>query len=173
MTIETILEMMQIHDFIEARSKPGDGDCVVWTGSVDSYGCPIMRKPGSRKLRQVRRIKLEEAGKRIDGLFATVKCDNPLCICDDHIIAMTRKQIQRRSSKQGKFARSPAQRQKMAEIRRAASKITPEIVDAIRVCGLTTKAAGKTYGISQSSAAQIMAYKSWKTYSGPFAGLMA
>lgn len=162
----------KIRAFIAARSRPGEGDCIEWTGSFDSSGCPVMRKPGDRLFTAVRRIKLELAGKPAGEKFATMKCNNPLCICDDHIVVLTRLQLQRKTSKLGKMTRTPAQRKKMAEKRRETAKMTPEIVAEMRVSGLTTAKAGEAFGISQSCAARIMSYKSWKNYGGPFAGLL-
>lgn len=149
------------------------GTHLEWRGSLDTAGAPVMRKPGNRKLIGVRRILFELKGIDPTGLYATYKCTNPMCLT--HIQLMTRKEIQIRSGKTANHARSPARRMAIAMKRRKTAKLTPEIVKEMRekASTMTTRELGAAYGVAQSSAAAIVAHRTWRDYSSPFMGLMA
>lgn len=165
--IEQTVEMMYIHDKAERV-----GNCLFWLGSKDSYGVPLMRKPGARNFSPVRRVILELKGVDIGNKLASTKCGNPQCICEKHILPMTRKQLQIRTAKTTNYAKSPARCAAIAMKRRERAVLTIEKVAEMRASGLTTREAGRVYGVAQSTAASIMAHKVWKDYSNPFAGLM-
>lgn len=149
-----------------------DGDCLAWDGAVDSSGCPQVRIPGSRKTFSARRICLEADGKKIFGLLATVNCGNKCCLAPEHLVAMTRKQLQKRSGKI--YAASVTRNAKLAEARRKTAKLDFERVAQMRAeVGLTTRQAAAKYGVTQSTAQKIMRGELWKDYKNPFAGLMA
>ena len=148
------------------------GTHLEWRGSLDTYGAPVTRRPGERKLVAVRRIIFELNGTDPTGKLATYKCKNSLCLC--HITLLTRKQLQIRTAKTTDYARSPARRMAIAKKRRETAKLTPEIVKEMRYKAqtMTTRELGATFGVAQSTAAAAIAYRTWPDYSNPFSGLM-
>ena len=65
-------------------SRP-DGDCIVWTGSVDRDGYGHTRFRGTRR-RRTHRIAWELARGPIPaGKVVRHRCDNPPCINVDHL----------------------------------------------------------------------------------------
>ena len=165
----------KMRTFIASRTEAATtaGDCQDWTGSLDSHGTPIMRKPGQRTWTPVRRVLLELAGRHIGTRLASTKCSNSLCVCPAHILPMTRSQLHTRSAQASAYPRSIARRMAIAAKRRTTTHMTLESVAELRASGLPSRAAGLKYGLSQSSASAILGHRTWRNYASPFAGLMA
>lgn len=164
--IADTLFLMSIHDKTEVVDSH-----LVWTGPVDNYDAPVVRR-GGRRLLSVRRVILEMNGRNLDGLLATYTCTSTVCLC--HITLLTRKQLQIRSAKKTNYGKSPARRMAISKKRRETAKLSPEIVKEMRERAqtMTTRELGAAYGVAQSTAADIVGYRIWKDYSNPFAGLM-
>jgi hypothetical protein len=80
---------------IERRTQPGDGGCLIWTGSRDSDGYPkiILTTDGTRSQAPVHRVYWELINGPIpDGLHLckTVGCVNRRCINPDHFEALVK-----------------------------------------------------------------------------------
>lgn len=176
MTIEPAIEeliadtlfLMAVHDKTEEV-----GQHLVWTGLVDSSDAPVIRR-GGRRLLSVRRLILQLNGQDMSGLLATSRCNCPLCI--NHVRPMDRKSLQIRTAKTTNWARSPARCAALSIKRRKTAALDMSKVLAMREAaanGMTTRDAGKLYGVCQSTAADAIAGRTWKDYSNPFMGLMA
>lgn len=146
------------------------GDCWEWRGAMDG-SAPVMRPAGSRKLVPVRRLVLQLSGKTVEGRLACAKCLNGRCVAPAHAVGLSRQQLQERTA--ARHGHSPVRNSKIAKARRSRSHITEEIVAQMRASGLTTRAAAAAFGCGQSAAADIMAGRTWRNYSSPFAGLGA
>lgn len=168
--IADTLFLMKIHDHTEEV-----GSHLVWTGLVDTSDAPVVRRVGhGRRLLSVRRVILELNGHNMKGLLATSRCNCPLCI--NHLRPMTRKALQKRSAKTTDWAKSPARCAAISMKRRKTAKLTIEVVREMREAaanGMTTWQAGAHFGVSQSTAADAIAGRTWKDYTNPFLGLMA
>lgn len=152
-----------------------DGDCLIWQGATDDAHVPQMRLPGSRKVYAARRVLLEALGKPPQkGHLATTKCDNPLCMAEEHVVLWQRSQLQRRSGK--KIAASPLRAYKLqrAHINNGRSKFNPDLAREIRAQGMDWREIMKQYGCSESTAYDLLAGRHWKDHSAnsPFTGLL-
>lgn len=147
-----------------------DGDCMRWEGATDDCGTPQVRRPGSRKVEAARRVLLEAMGKKLDGLLATTTCDDPLCLAEEHCVAWTRKQLQKRNG--AKLVGNVARNAKLSAAARARATLDLEAVRQMRASNMTTRQAAAAYGVAQSTACDAMAHLTWKDYSSPFAGLI-
>ncbi len=147
------------------------GDCWEWRGAMDDTA-PVMRPAGSRRLVPVRRLVMTLAGKSVEGLLACAKCLNDRCVAPEHAVGLTRKQLQQRTAQVTRYGRSAARSAKLATARRQRSHLTDEIVAEMRASGLSTRAAAAAFGCGQSAAADILAGRTWKDYSSPFAGMV-
>lgn len=147
-----------------------DGDCLLWDGGTDDNGVPYLRLPGSRKVVAARRALLEALGVNVQGKVATTTCGHPGCLAEEHSVAWTRKQLQKRSGEKHRF--NLVRAAKIAKWRRQTAVLDEEKVAHLRECGLTTREAAALYGVAQSTAANAMRGDSWKDYSSPFQGLL-
>lgn len=146
------------------------GDCLIWNGAVDDAGVPQMRIPGIRKVLPARRVLMTALGRKIDGLIATTRCDNKRCMAEEHVVAWTRKMLQKRSGK--KYAGSADRAVKLMKANEQRSRLGMETARDIRAKGMTAQEVMEQYGVSKSSAYDVIAGRHWKDYSSPFAGLM-
>ena len=154
------------------------GECWIWKMSLKT-GVPAVRIPTSedpkRPLVNVRRWMAIQQGKSVDGLFATTKCCDPLCVNPEHIILMTRKQLSKRAGATMSRNETPARRAKRtaARVRRGDIKIGPEIARQIRNSDKTTKEWAAELGCSPNTVWLVVAGKTLVDHTGPFAGLGA
>ncbi|MBO9679545.1 MAG: hypothetical protein J7556_14985 [Acidovorax sp.] len=146
------------------------GDCWEWRYALDGTA-PVMRIPGMRKLVAVRRVVLDLSGKGVAGRLACASCCNPRCVAPQHAVALTRQQLQQRTAQVTQYGRSRSRNAKLSHARRLRSSMTEEAVAQMRSSGLSTRAAAVAFGCSQTAAADIMAFRTWKDYSSPFLGL--
>lgn len=163
----------ETRDWLWSRCTPC-GDCLLWDRAVDDGGVPQVRLPGSRKVSSARRVLLEALGRDITGRIATTKCGDQLCMAEQHVVAWTRKQLQKRSAK--KFASSLLRSARLATARRRTAKLTLEDAHELRrlrADGVSTREAAERFGVAQSTAAKAMRGESWRDYGGLFTGLLA
>lgn len=148
------------------------GDCLMWNGSVDTSGTPMVRVPGNRKMTPVRRLVLQAMGTAIKGKLATTSCDRKLCVAQDHAVAATRAELQQLTADRTLFQQRPGRNAKISASKRARGVVTPEQVAELRASPLSTRAAARLMGIAQSTAQQIRSGETHKDYSSPFAGMV-
>lgn len=163
--------MSQLIDRIYARCEE-IGDCWEWQGAKALHGgAPTINFAG--KPRSIRRVLAEEAGMNCCGKVVTNKCRNLLCVNPEHLQVMSRSALQRRSAKEnaGNW-QNAARRAKLAERKRAASRITPEMVQAIRDDPRKQREIAQAYGVSQTSVSQIKRGARWADFTSPWIGLM-
>lgn len=159
----------QIRAFIASRTEQ-EGDCLVWTGALDSYGAPVLRIAPERKMHSVRRVMAALAGMDIEGKFVSTKCDCQLCIT--HLVVLTRKKLQQRTAKRNPYAQSITRNKKISDkARTRLAKLTLEQVQEMRASGLASRPAAERYGVAQSTASDILSHRTWREYSSPWAGL--
>lgn len=111
--------------------------------------------------RTVRRLLCETLHGPIEpGLYATCRCREPACVRPEHIELLTTAQIARVAAREGKF-RSPARRAAIAVSKRAASPLTPELVERIRAAD-NGAAIARELGICKSTVSKIRRGESWR-----------
>ena len=158
-----------LRSLIAARSE-ADGECIVWTGAKDTYGVPIMRLTGHRKLLYVRRVIAILDGVDITGKLMMQTCECPGCI--KHFKPVTRKALQIHTAKVNPYAQSVTRNKKIADkARKRLSLLTPSVVREMRSSGLSSRAAARKYGVCQSAASDILSHRSWREYVTPWSGL--
>lgn len=148
-----------------------DGDCVLWDGAVARGGGPAATDPETGKTAPVRRVLMRALGFDLEGKVATTSCKHPLCMARGHLLALTRKQLQKRTGPS--ISANVVRNAKLAEIKRARSYLTMEIVRDIRASGMRATDAAEHWGIPLQTAARVIRHDTWKDYSSPFAGLGA
>lgn len=163
MTVQALIEAIRKH--IEEI-----GDCWEWTGATQSNApTPTMRWNG--KVKAVRRFIVEARGKPLHNKLATCKCRNELCVNPDHVMLVSRKQLQDLVAKERQYQTNPVRMKKLSEKARRRAKLTPEQVEQIREAEGTQRLIAAQFGITQATVSCIKRGKTWRDYSNPFAGL--
>lgn len=145
-----------------------EGECWNWQGAGIT---PTMRV--NQRTSSVRQFIFKDQGIDTGGKVATYRCGNSLCVNPDHMHLITRKALQKRTVKTTRYTSTVLRRSKIAEQARARSKLSLKQVEAIRQAEGTQRAIAASFGVSQSAVQDIRAGNTWRTYSGPFAGLMS
>jgi hypothetical protein len=158
---------------VERRCEE-DGDCLIWTGAVNSCGAPVItftNDLGKKPTVQMRR-KVWEArtGKKIPkGRYVTYTCNNPRCL--EHLELTTRAEITSR------YWTRPDSRARLTAAAtrggRARAKASMEMAREIRASNETLKQVSQRFGISVALASMIRRGERWKEAGNPFAGLFA
>jgi hypothetical protein len=132
-----------------------DGACWTWAGQKTGKDYPLVYWKGKRL--SVRRV----VGKLESGLFARMKCGNPLCVAPHHIVRLTRSQYKKGQefTLAAKLAMTRGQR------KRPDRKLTMERAKDIRVrliAGEPAKEVAKAEGISRQAVDQIKLNRVWR-----------
>jgi hypothetical protein len=147
-----------------------DGDCLLWDGAVAKSGVATARDPNTLKVGPVRRTLMIALGRYIGGKLATVSCGNPLCMAEEHLLALTRKELQQRSAP--KLSQNLVRSAKLAKAARAKSSMTEEKAREIRASGMRPIDASAHFDVPYQTAAKIIGGRAWKEYgANPFFGL--
>ena len=145
---------------------PGDGGCMNWTGAVQSKNKnPAMRK-GNAHCTSVRRWMLEEQkGKALAyNRVATYVCGNSRCVKLEHLIEMSRRELQLRSDSQLDAAQRLQKGKRVSDKARQRAKLTAAMAQEIAESTGPQRAVGRQYGVSQSTVARIKRGVVWKPY---------
>jgi hypothetical protein len=142
-----------------------DGDCLIWTGAVDSRGYGHLSVRG--KIKRAHRYAFEEAigpiprGVGQHGICVMHACDRKLCCNPAHLSLGTHADnmadMQAKGRRKGKNAG--------AENGRA--KLTAAQVEAIRQDARGKRVIAKAYGISPAQAQRIRLGQQWGPHSEP------
>jgi hypothetical protein len=145
------------------------GDCLEWQGYRNENGTPSTSGSGSVRRSVWRHYK----GEIPKGKCVTVgECDNKLCLNIEHLRLASKREIVRRSGKQGLFSGVLRAQHISATRRQQSSHLTQERVDQIRACDQPAKVSAELHGVKLMHWYKIRAGAVWKDYSSPFAGLM-
>lgn len=165
--------MSELLNRIKGRSIE-DGDCWIWQGGATGRSkTPMMRKVVGGPGEAVRRIIARDVqGKAIDGRVVTTTCGNPSCVAPEHVLVATKRALGRLNVARTGYTSNPARNAKISRVARERwGKLDAEQVADIRAAKSAREAAER-HGISKSVASGIRAYRTWKDYSSPWAGLM-
>ena len=116
-----------------------------------------------------------QMGMELDGqpALVTVKCANRLCVNPEHVITVTRQQLQQRTAKVTQLHTNPARCRKLAQSARRKGKLSEAQVAEIRaIDGMKQRDIAALYGITQSTVSAIRRGAKWKDYSNPYLQLM-
>lgn len=134
------------------------GDCWVWTGTRDKFGYGRFFLTAKQRI-MAHRFSYELAFGQIPAdLYVLHRCDNPPCVNPDHLFLGTYADNSADMISKGRSLRGEANRSsKLSELQ------VIEMRELHKKGGITFKELGDIYGISQSTACQIVnkTYWSW------------
>lgn len=149
---------------IRAKCDVLENGCWVWRGANDGNGIPRMRRPGSRRLLNVRRVVLELTGQYLGNLKATVCCETPGCVSPECAIAMSCSGLTSRAAKRTGYAQRPERNAQISATKRKKSPLNEVIVAEIRSSTESTRAIARRINVCQATVQAIRKGESWKTY---------
>lgn len=144
------------------------GECWEWQGALKVSGTTPMLQWGGRTI-SVRRALLLAAGVRLGVRVATCRCGNELCVNPAHLEAITRAKLAKRSAVAAPL--NVLRQSKLSARARERSKLTLEIVQAIRAAEGTQRQIAAAFGVCQATVSYIRSNRSWRDYTNPFAQL--
>lgn len=127
-------------------------DCIEWTGYLTKDGYGETRLNGV-KFRVHRLEWIKQRGPIPEGLVVRHKCDNPKCYNIEHLELGTTQDNTRDRVLRNRSARG---------VRNGNSKLTPDVVLAIRASSKTHKLIAEEFCVSKSVVTQIRARKTWR-----------
>jgi len=158
---------------IKERSEE-EGDCWLWQAATSGKR-PMLRHDGIAI--NVRTYIAKHLQKRnTSGRLVTMKCENLSCVNPDHIIILTRTQLQLRTVKRTNYASNPARRQRIAAASQRLSKLDWNKVREIRSMEGSSQGIARKLGLWFSTVHSIRNHRSWvepSPFQGLFTGLSA
>jgi DNA-binding transcriptional regulator YiaG len=152
------------------------GICWDWSGALQqrTFG-PVMRY--MERVQPVRRVLAlaMQMDMELDGqpALATVKCENKLCVNPEHVITITRQQLQKRTAKSTQLHLNQARCRKLAQSARRRGKLTEAQVAEIRtIDGMKQRDIAALFNITQSTVSAIRRGAKWKDYANPYLQLI-
>lgn len=152
----------EVMSFLHERSvRDEDCGCLIWKGAF-SHGVCKMRTINLREGRttNVRRLILSVRSSTPlkKNELATSKCGNPRCVEPEHVRRITRADLQKRTSMEGKWRAAHVIAARKLQGKKVA-RITPEVAREIRDrvnSGQTGRQVAVELGFSQSSISKVM-----------------
>ena len=127
-----------------------------------------------RKQWAVRRAVATAMGLNITGKLVTNTCGDPLCVCPDHVLVVTKKRMADLIVERTGHPYRLERRKKISDhARKTRGKLTPELAKEIRESSETLIAISARMGIAKQTAQKVRTGEAWIEYSSPFAGLGA
>lgn len=146
-----------------------EGDCWNWNGALHC-GAPVVRIGG--KVHNVRRHIAEHIqGRDVAGKLAIARCGNGKCCAPEHIDVITRRALQRRTTRQTQHQQRVTRNERIALAARTRSVLDSDKVRQIRASDLPGRDLAAQLGVSLSAVQKARNYQTWKDYRSPFAGL--
>jgi hypothetical protein len=140
--------------------------CMTWTGACGNGTDPVARIGG--KVRAVRRALWEQSsGKSLGTRRMSVTCTDPLCVNREHLVALTKGQLQKGKKRKLETIL------KWSVTQRRNSALSDQDVAAIRASEVPTRELMPLYPVSRDYLNKIRSGIKRKDYSSPFAGLLA
>lgn len=160
-------------ELIEAKCID-DAGCWIWQGAFQQNTPRMSAGHGLQQI-QVRRWVAEEMGHKIAGMYVAASCNNPRCVAPDHVLVLTRQQVQQRSADLLRYHSRPARTAKLSAFQRSRSEFTEENIEFVRLLceRMPQKEVARRLCMNFDHVNKIVRGKIWKTYTNnPFAGLM-
>lgn len=147
-----------------------DGDCWIWQNACSGNGTPKVHI--GKKQQGVRRVIGEMLGLNIENKIVTNKCGNHLCICPDHILIVTKRQMAKLIVERTGFPYRLERRKKISDKARTWGKLNIEQVAEIRNSDETYVQLAEKYGIAKATVGGIKNHDVWKDYANPWGALI-
>lgn len=114
----------------------------------------------------------ELMGLNIEGKIVTNKCGDARCVCPDHVLIVTKRQMANLIVERTGFPYKLERRKKISDKARTWGKLNLEQVTEIRNSDGTYVQLAEKYGVAKATVGDIKNHAVWKDYSNPFQGLM-
>ena len=137
--------------------EPNSG-CWLWMNSLNESGYGHIALPTGIQKKAHRISWMLHYGQDPGELFVCHKCDNPCCVNPDHLFLGTQADNLKDCQKKNRFSRT---HQAKGE-RQGNSKLTDEMVLAIRASPLSLRQAAAQWGTTFTNISDIRKRRSWR-----------
>lgn len=129
-----------------------DADCMIWANKLQNGTTPYMNFCGIvmnvRRLIRIAQGKEDQPGRRYMS-----SCGNPLCVSPDHLVVISRAELNKRSAaKRNEVARG---KKMSATMRKKYGKLTADQIIEMRAADGTLAKIAEKYGVHPSLASRI------------------
>lgn len=146
---------------LATKTVEGEGDCLIWRGSVAASGAPIIYRNGQRLyLRKLIWTELHDREPPANMVTSTT-CGTHGCCNPKHVVLISRSARQNQLIAAGRRPSGAAWSAKMALVRQSRSPIDWEMVRRIRACGSMMEAV-RMSGLPKGNVAQIWTRQTWR-----------
>ncbi len=153
------------------RLREGQNGCLEWSGSLSGRGYGQVRI--ANKCRPVHRVVMEaEIGRLLpSGVFVCHRCDNPKCARIEHLFIGTQKDNMLDAKSKGRMKmmfepghRTPYEKLPRGEKAKWSKLRVQDVIEMRRMkreLGYGAKRLGKLFGISKSTAHDVLSRRTW------------
>lgn len=147
------LTRKQYYRFLSNVDQKSPDDCWNWLGSTNT--CGYGKFPIDNTSVMAHRVAwIVKNGPIPDGLIVRHKCDNRKCVNPNHLIPGTQQDNSDDRVSRGRSARGERNHSKLKE-----SQVRE--MRALKESGVATRALGRLFGVSSSTARHIIKRKKW------------
>lgn len=148
------------------------GDCLLWQGATTGGGKPAINN-GGRSVSLRAYIFTDLLGKKVPrGKLVSYTCTNPLCVEGEHLKAMTRKEMTKRSIERTGYPERADWLAKCARAGQRSSGIDPDLIEVARNAEGSNRKVARETGLSRHVVDGVRGGRTW-VKATPFTGLGA
>lgn len=153
---------LRFWSFVSGRDGPG---CWEWSGArVEGYGSFYVRPGLSVKAHRAAWM-LAAGGDVPVGMMLCHRCDNPACVCPEHLFPGTARDNLRDASRKGRLAYSDERRRARSGEGNPFARLTwaaAREIRARRAAGATYRELCDAFGVGSGTIAAVLTGRTWK-----------
>lgn len=144
--------------FLESYIPEPNSGCWLWVKGVNEHGYGRITLPSGEQKKAHRVSWILHRGYDPGPFLVCHKCDNPACVNPEHLFIGTQADNLSDCAVKGRISRVHQPRGE----KQGSSKLTAEIVIALRASDLSVRKASRAFGVSPSTVHDVRSRKNWR-----------